>query len=125
MHGGTTHTRGSLPGRERGEGTASRVLHCDSTPTVWVPRGLDDRHTHQPPGSIQFPQGEMVADGGSLRLMGQKGMSGRERLDVNLPQRLRDELWLGRMLEPHGGGTGLSNGPLGESLRGCFAWGAW
>lgn len=37
-----------------------------------------------------------MADGGSLRLMGGEGTSGRERLDDNLPQRLRDELWLGK-----------------------------
>lgn len=112
MEGPLTH-EGAFPG-ERGE----RGLHLASCiATRLQPFGcrgaFDDRHTHQPPGSIQFPQGEMVADGGSLRLMGQKGMSGRERLDVNLPQRLRDELWLGRMLEPHGGGTGVIEWALG------------
>lgn len=107
-----SHTREPSRAREgRGDCISRPALRLDSNRLgAEGPLTIGTLTSHQGP---QFPQGEMVADGGSLRLMGQKGMSGRERLDVNLPQRLRDELWLGRMLEPHGGGTGVIEWALG------------
>lgn len=95
----------SEPSRERGDRILRPALRLDSNRLG--ARGPDDRHTHQPPGSIQSLRGDVVADGGSLRLTGGEGNEWKGEADINLPQRLRDELWLGERHEPHRGGTRL------------------
>lgn len=92
----------SEPSRERGDRILRPALRLDSNRLGLT---IGTLTSHQGPSSPLSG-----GCGGGRRLAAADGRGGDEwkgEADINLPQRLRDELWLGERHEPHRGGTRL------------------